>query len=148
MDLRMDARFNQVDSELTRMASDSNARFTGMNIQFTGLRTHVDSQLSDVDGALAKSKIRMEALHKNAMSRLHNILPGPVGSDDDLKPLFNLDTGEKIQENPTRALLDRMSSVSIENCLRGLGITPVGSKGEKLDQLRQAYGRKMYAYFG
>ncbi|KAG6237925.1 hypothetical protein E4U48_005930 [Claviceps purpurea] len=59
---RMDARFNQVDSELTRMASDSNARFTGMNIQFTGLRTHVDSQLSDVDGALAKSKIRMEAL--------------------------------------------------------------------------------------
>ncbi|KAG6156853.1 hypothetical protein E4U11_005460 [Claviceps purpurea] len=143
---RIDARFNQVNSDLTTMAEDNNTRFERTDSQLVGLGTRIDSHFAGVDKAFDKQNIRMMALHNNAMSRLDNRLPG--ASSDNLEPLFNLDTGEKIQENPTRARLGSMSSVAIENCLRGLEITPVGSKDERLNQLRQAYGTKIYAYLG
>ncbi|KAG6133369.1 hypothetical protein E4U38_002854 [Claviceps purpurea] len=104
---RIDARFNQVNSDLTTMAEDNNTRFERTNSQLVGLGTRIDSHFAGVDKAFDKQNIRMMALHNNAMSRLDNRLPG--ASSDNLEPLFNLDTGEKIQENPTRARLGSMS---------------------------------------
>ncbi|CCE34046.1 uncharacterized protein CPUR_07977 [Claviceps purpurea 20.1] len=137
MDMRINARFNDVDSRfndrlngvdsrLTAMDLRINARFNDVDSRLLGLNTNMESKFASVDKTFEKQNIRMGALHKNAMSRLDNRMPG--ASSDNLEPLFNLDTGEKIQENPTRALLGSMSSVAVENCLRGLEITPVGRR--------------------
>ncbi|KAG5941782.1 hypothetical protein E4U60_007718 [Claviceps pazoutovae] len=146
MDLRIDARFNDVESRLARMASENNTRFTHTDSQLVELRTYMESKFASVDRTFADQNIRMGALHKNAMSRLDNRLPG--SSDNDLEPLFNLDTGEKIQDQPTRASLSRMTVAALEKCLYGLGITPEGSKDDKLKQLKKAYGAKTRVYFG
>ncbi|KAG5913110.1 hypothetical protein E4U61_007335 [Claviceps capensis] len=147
MDLRIDARFNDVESRfnymesrLARMASENNTRFTHTNSQLVELRTYMESKFASVDRTFADQNIRMGALHKNAMSRLDNRLPG--ASDDDLEPLFNLDTGQRIEDRPTRSGLDCMRSAALENCLHALGITPKESEDDKRAQLKKAYGAK------
>ncbi|KAG6041502.1 hypothetical protein E4U39_006526 [Claviceps sp. Clav50 group G5] len=143
---QIDARFNQVNSDLTTMAEDNNTRFTHTDSQLVELRTLMESQFQGVDRHFADQNIRMDALHKNAMSRLDNRLPG--ASSDDLEPLFNLKTGQRIQDKPTRSGLDRMRSAALENYLRALEIIPEGSEDEKRDQLKQAYGARAILYFG
>ncbi|KAG6266320.1 hypothetical protein E4U47_005839 [Claviceps purpurea] len=137
---RIDARFNQVNSDLTTMAEDNNTRFERTNSQLVGLGTLIDSHFASVDTTFAKQNTRMMALHKNVMSRLDNRLPG--ASSNDLEPLFNLETGQKIQDTPTISGLGRMRSAALENCLHGLEITPGESEDDKRDRLKKAYGAK------
>ncbi|KAG6072861.1 hypothetical protein E4U15_006737 [Claviceps sp. LM218 group G6] len=148
MDLRIDARFNRIDARFTRMATENNTRFDDLESRLTTMAEdnntrfeRTDSQLvglgTRMDRAFDKQNIRMMALHKNAMSRLDNRLPG--ASSNDLEPLFNLETG---QDTPTISGLGRMRSAALENCLHGLEITPGESENDKRDQLKKAYGAK------
>ncbi|KAG6055002.1 hypothetical protein E4U32_006569 [Claviceps aff. humidiphila group G2b] len=153
MDSRIDARFNRIDalfngvnSDLTTMAEDNNTRFERTNFQLVGLGTRIDSHFAGVDKAFDKQNIRMMALHKNAMSRLDNRLPG--ASSNNLEPLFNLETGHKIQDSPSISGLKRMRSAALENCLRGLEIDPKESEEDKREQLSAAYGARTIVYFG
>ncbi|KAG5960329.1 hypothetical protein E4U56_004390 [Claviceps arundinis] len=164
MDLRIDARFNRIDARFTRMATenstrfddlesrlttmaeDNNTRFERTDSQLVGLGTRIDSHFEGVDKAFDKQNIRMMALHNNAMSRLDNRLPG--ASSNDLEPLFNLETGQKIQDKPTISGLGRMRSAALENCLRGLEIDPKESEEDKREQLSAAYGARTIVYFG
>ncbi|KAG5960326.1 hypothetical protein E4U56_004387 [Claviceps arundinis] len=158
MDSRIDARFNRIDARFTRMATenstrfddlesrlttmaeDNNTRFERTDSQLVGLGTRIDSHFAGVDRAFDKQNIRMMALHNNAMSRLDNRLPG--ASRNNLEPLFNLETGQKIQDKPTISGLGRMRSAALENCLHGLEITPGESEDDQRDQLKKAYGAK------
>ncbi|CCE34053.1 uncharacterized protein CPUR_07984 [Claviceps purpurea 20.1] len=143
---RIDARFNQVNADLTTMAEDNNTRFERTDSQLVGLGTRIDSHFASVDTTFAKQNTRMMALHNNAMSRLDNRLPG--ASSNDLEPLFNLETGQKIQDKPTISGLGRMTSAALENCLRGLEIVPKESEEDKRKQLSAAYGARAIVYFG
>ncbi|KAG6019621.1 hypothetical protein E4U19_006978 [Claviceps sp. Clav32 group G5] len=103
----LDSMIWNLGSQQWPQTTTVNTRFTHTDSQLVGLRTLMEFQFQGVDRHFVDQNIRMDALHKNAMSRLDNRLPG--ASNDDLEPLFNLDTGQKIQDKPTRSGLDRMS---------------------------------------
>ncbi|KAG6056427.1 hypothetical protein E4U32_005720 [Claviceps aff. humidiphila group G2b] len=67
----------------------------------------------------------------------------PWAPDDNLEPLFNLDTGAEIRGVHSRADLDRMSYVATADRLRELELVPKESGDDRLRQLKEAYGAEI-----
>ncbi|KAG6133362.1 hypothetical protein E4U38_002847 [Claviceps purpurea] len=135
---KMDAKFTKMNTQMKKMDQSMNTQLQGMNSRIAELSSDMHSGFEEMTEKNEKTSIKMEALNKNTMARFDNRLPG--APPDALEPLFNVHTGQKIQDKPTRSGLDSMSHVAMAECLQELGLAVPKHKDERLRQVKKAYG--------
>ncbi|CCE34045.1 uncharacterized protein CPUR_07976 [Claviceps purpurea 20.1] len=135
---KMDAKFTKMNTQMKKMDQSMNTQLQGMNSRIAELSSDMHSGFEEMTEKNEKTSIKMEALNKNTMARFDNRLPG--APPDALEPLFNVHTGQKIQDKPTRSGLDSMSHAAMGKCLQELGLAVPKHKNERLRQVKKAYG--------